>query len=288
MFTVEQRDALRERVLRLAHEAERVVAGAVVGSHAVDGGDRFSDLDLTYGVAEQARVADVLADWTHTLIDELAAVQLAELERGPITYRVFLLPDLLQLDLSMAPAASFRLAGPRSGFCSAKRRQAGPRVPRRPRQGTSSFPRRPWQRTSSGGAQSTQPMRARASSAGESGRRSITSAPCATTRSRLPASAGGCRPCRRAATTTFPLRPLLDSRMPTSARSNSRRSGQLSLAPFSRSYARVRRRVYRVLMSSRSGSPSLEIHDPPRTRWREGRAQSLEPGLPVHAISVLR
>jgi hypothetical protein len=113
MFTLEQRDALRERVLRLAHEDERIVAGAAVGSLAVDGGDRFSDLDLTFGVAEQARVADVLADWTQTLIDELAAVQLAELERGPTTYRVFLLPDLLQLDLSMTPAAEFRPAGPR-------------------------------------------------------------------------------------------------------------------------------------------------------------------------------
>jgi hypothetical protein len=113
VFTVEQRDALRERVLRLAREDEPIVAGAVVGSLAVDGGDRFSDLDLTFGVAEQARVTDVLADWTHTLVDELAAVQLAELERGPITYRVFLLPGLLQLDLSMTPAAFFRPAGPR-------------------------------------------------------------------------------------------------------------------------------------------------------------------------------
>ena len=46
VFTVEQRDALRERVLRLAGEDDRVVAGAAVGSLAVDGGDRFSDLDL--------------------------------------------------------------------------------------------------------------------------------------------------------------------------------------------------------------------------------------------------
>src|SRR5213078_2780133 len=50
---------------------------------------------------------------TSTLIDELAAVQLADLERGPTTYRVFLLPDALQLDLSMTPAARFRPAGPR-------------------------------------------------------------------------------------------------------------------------------------------------------------------------------
>jgi hypothetical protein len=113
MFTVEQRDALRERVLRLAEEDERVVAGAVVGSLAVDGGDRFSDLDLTFGIADHVQVADVLEAWTRTLSDELDAVQLADLERGPITYRVFLLPDVLQLDLSMSPAAQFRPAGPR-------------------------------------------------------------------------------------------------------------------------------------------------------------------------------
>ena len=113
MFTVEQRDALRERVLGLAEEDERVVAGALVGSLAVDGADRFSDLDLTFGIADHVRVADVLDDWTRTLIDELDAVHLAELERGPTIYRVFLLPDALQLDLSMTPAARFRPAGPR-------------------------------------------------------------------------------------------------------------------------------------------------------------------------------
>jgi hypothetical protein len=113
MFTVEQRDVLLERVLGLAEEDERVVAGAVVGSLAVDSGDRFSDVDLTFGIADHVQVADVLDGWTRTLIEELDAVQLADLERGPTTYRVFLLPDALQLDLSMTPAAQFRPAGPR-------------------------------------------------------------------------------------------------------------------------------------------------------------------------------
>jgi hypothetical protein len=113
VFTVEQRDALRERVRGLAEEDERVVAAAVVGSLAVDAGDRFSDVDLTFGIADHVQVADVLDDWTRTLVDELDAVPLAELERGPTTYRVFLLADALQLDLSMTPAARFRPAGPR-------------------------------------------------------------------------------------------------------------------------------------------------------------------------------
>jgi hypothetical protein len=114
VFTVEQREALRDRVLRLAATDARVVAGAVVGSLAVEGGgDRFSDLDLTFAVADHVPVADVLTDWTGTLSDELAAVPLADLVRGPTTYRVFLLPDALQCDLSLTPAAQFRPAGPR-------------------------------------------------------------------------------------------------------------------------------------------------------------------------------
>jgi hypothetical protein len=113
VFTVDQRNALRERVLQLGEADDRIVAGAVVGSLAVDGGDRFSDVDLTFAVADQVPVAEVLGDWTTRLVDELAAVRLADLERGPTIYRVFLLPDVLQLDLSMTPAAWFRPASPR-------------------------------------------------------------------------------------------------------------------------------------------------------------------------------
>jgi len=97
VFTVEQRDALRECALALAEEDDRVVAGAAVGSLAVDDGDRFSELDLTFGIADHVPVNEVLDDWTSRLIDELGAVRLADLERGPTIYRVFLLPDALQL-----------------------------------------------------------------------------------------------------------------------------------------------------------------------------------------------
>jgi hypothetical protein len=114
VFTVEQRDALRERVLRLAEDDDRVAAGAVVGSLAVDGGgDRFSDLDLTFGVADHVPVAEVLDDWTATFAAELGAVTLTDLERDPVVYRIFLLPGGLQLDLSMTPAGQFRPYGPR-------------------------------------------------------------------------------------------------------------------------------------------------------------------------------
>jgi hypothetical protein len=113
VFTIEQRAALRDRVLRLAQEDERVLAGAVVGSLALGGGDRFSDLDLTFGVAAGALVADVLDGWTRTLSEEHNAVHLVDLARGPTIFRVFLFPDGLQCDLSMTPAERFRPGGPR-------------------------------------------------------------------------------------------------------------------------------------------------------------------------------
>jgi hypothetical protein len=113
VFTVEQRDALREHVLRLAGEDERVVAGAAVGSLALGGGDRWSDVDLTFAVADDVSIIEVLDDWTQRLVADLDAVHLVDLDRTPTTYRVLLLPETLQLDLSMTPAAHFRPGGPR-------------------------------------------------------------------------------------------------------------------------------------------------------------------------------
>jgi hypothetical protein len=130
VFTVEQRDALRERVLRLAGEDDRVVAGAVVGSLAVPGGgDRFSDLDLTFGIAAHVPIIEVLDDWATTLADELSAVTLADLERGLTIYRIFLLPGALQLDLSMTPAAQFRPYGPRLRLVFGEVAADGPGAP---------------------------------------------------------------------------------------------------------------------------------------------------------------
>ena len=129
MFSVEQRDALLERVLGLGREDERVIAGAVVGSLAVDSGDRFSDVDLTFGIAGHVQVADVLDDWTRLLVGELDAAPLVDLQRGPTTYRVFLLQDTLQLDLSMTPASQFRPAGPRFRLVFGETAPDDPAVP---------------------------------------------------------------------------------------------------------------------------------------------------------------
>jgi hypothetical protein len=132
VFTVEQRDALRDRMRTRADHDDRVVAGALVGSLAVDAGDRFSDVDMTFAVADAVPVAEVLDDWTRTLADELGAVRLVDLQRRPTTYRVFLLPDALQLDLSMTAAAHFRPAGPRFRLLFGEMAEAHPSGPSAP------------------------------------------------------------------------------------------------------------------------------------------------------------
>ena len=103
MFSVEDRNHIRDHVLQLAASDARVVAGAVVGSLALSEGDRWSDLDLTFAVAEDAPLPDVLEDWTRDLVKEFDAVHLFDLPSGASIYRVFLLPGCLQFDLSFTP-----------------------------------------------------------------------------------------------------------------------------------------------------------------------------------------
>ena len=72
--SVEDRDRARDHVLGLAETDRRVVAAAVVGGLADGGGDRWSDLDLTFAVENGVRLAEVLEDWTRAVADGLGAV----------------------------------------------------------------------------------------------------------------------------------------------------------------------------------------------------------------------
>src|SRR2546423_766517 len=52
MFTVEERERIRERLVGMGRADPRIEAAAAVGASALDGGDRWSDLDLAFGLAE--------------------------------------------------------------------------------------------------------------------------------------------------------------------------------------------------------------------------------------------
>jgi hypothetical protein len=113
LYTIEDRNRVRERILHLAAADARIVAGAVVGSLALSDGDRWSDLDLTFAVADEYSMLVVLEEWTLTVREEFNAVHLFDLLSGPSLYRVFLLPGCLQFDLSFTPASKFGAAGPK-------------------------------------------------------------------------------------------------------------------------------------------------------------------------------
>jgi len=113
MFSVSDRNRIRDRVLDLAALDSRLVAGAVVGSLAFDQGDRWSDLDLTFAVRDEVPLLEVLEDWTATVVEEFAAAHLFDLPSGASIYRVFLLPGCLQFDLSFTPASKFGATSPK-------------------------------------------------------------------------------------------------------------------------------------------------------------------------------
>lgn len=113
MFTVEERDRLQAHVLSVAEGDDRVVGAALLGSLAAGSADARSDVDLMLAIADGESVEDVMDAFTRRLEKDVGAVHLFDLASGAITYRVFVLPNSLELDLSMVPASDFGASGPR-------------------------------------------------------------------------------------------------------------------------------------------------------------------------------
>jgi len=62
MITVEERDRVRDRVLEMAIADQPVIAGAAIGFTRVRRSDRWSDLDLIFGVADGVPMVEVLTE----------------------------------------------------------------------------------------------------------------------------------------------------------------------------------------------------------------------------------
>src|SRR5262249_15185791 len=113
VFSGAERDHIRDRLLEMARADPRIVAGAMVGSLALGPGDRWSDVDLTFGLAKGIEALEILGAWTTALGREFGAVHLFDLPLLSTIYRVFLFPGSLQVDLSFTPGAEFGALGPR-------------------------------------------------------------------------------------------------------------------------------------------------------------------------------
>ncbi|MET8092262.1 hypothetical protein [Micromonospora sp. NPDC005220] len=110
MFSEEERDLIQRRLLHLAEQDPDVVAAAITGSHATNDDDRWSDIDLAFGVS--GPLDAVLHRWTRQMYQDFTAVHHWDLRSGSAIYRVFLLPRCLEVDLSFSPEAEFGARGP--------------------------------------------------------------------------------------------------------------------------------------------------------------------------------
>jgi hypothetical protein len=112
MFTVDRREEVRTLLLARAREDARIAGAAITGSAASDAEDRWSDIDLFFGVADGGAVEDVLGEWSDFAYRELGALHHFDLHAGAATYRAFLLADGLEVDVAFTPAARFGPLGP--------------------------------------------------------------------------------------------------------------------------------------------------------------------------------
>ena len=106
------REQLRAQLLAVARADHRIVAGALTGSASVGLEDRWSDVDLAFGVGDAAELQDALAEWTALMYQRHRALHHVDMVVGPTVYRVFLLQNGLQVDLAFTPAAEFGARGP--------------------------------------------------------------------------------------------------------------------------------------------------------------------------------
>jgi hypothetical protein len=105
MFSVDQRERVRDRLLERARSDSRIVAGAKLGSETAGGADRWSDIDLAFGLVNGLESKEVLDAWTGDLARDFGAAPLFDLPFRMTLYRVSRLPG----KPSGRPVVHFRL-----------------------------------------------------------------------------------------------------------------------------------------------------------------------------------
>src|SRR5215470_10571029 len=108
MFTPQERDDLRSNLIEYAKNDECITGAAITGSAAAGREDHWSDIDLAFGVVNKGELSAVIADWTLHLYNAHGALHHVDVSFREWVYRVFLLPNTLQVDLAFVPALAFR------------------------------------------------------------------------------------------------------------------------------------------------------------------------------------
>jgi Nucleotidyltransferase domain len=130
MFTIEERDEVRSRLLELADDDPQVTAAAITGSYATGKSDERSDIDLAFAIAGE--LAPALEGWSEILYRDYGALHHWDLPFASSIYRVFLLPGCLEVDIAFTPAADFGPRGPSWRTVFGDSRELAPGEPEQP------------------------------------------------------------------------------------------------------------------------------------------------------------
>ncbi|MCA1828488.1 MAG: hypothetical protein ABR567_09800 [Myxococcales bacterium] len=112
MFTSEERERLRTEIIAELRADPRVTGAAITGSASVGKEDRWSDIDLAFGVRGAGEIPALLNDCTERMFAAHGAAHHVDVQAGAWIYRVFLLRSSLQVDLAFAPASEFGARAP--------------------------------------------------------------------------------------------------------------------------------------------------------------------------------
>jgi hypothetical protein len=113
MFTREEREQIRGALVSAARQDPKITGAAHLGSAAADRLDGWSDIDLALCISPATEFEEVIRSWTSALYRNHGAVTHCDVKRGDTLYRVFLLHNTLQVDISFWPADQFAALGPK-------------------------------------------------------------------------------------------------------------------------------------------------------------------------------
>jgi hypothetical protein len=111
-FTSEDRAHVRARILDIARSDERTTGGADIGSIAKNSHDRYSDIDITFGLKDSIPLHQPLDDWTAMLDRDFPIVHFFDVPSGLSIYRVILFSNGMEMDLSVSSEKEFGARGP--------------------------------------------------------------------------------------------------------------------------------------------------------------------------------
>ena len=123
MFSVDDRAALRDALIDAARHDARITGVALTGSSSTGAEDRWSDIDLAFGVAADANRTALIAEWTKRMYEVHDAVHHTDVMAGAALFRVFLLRDTLQVDLAFWPESEFGAIAPTFRLVSGSARE---------------------------------------------------------------------------------------------------------------------------------------------------------------------